>query len=54
MIQKKKVKEYLNSKGFNMSSELVEKMEEDLLVVLDRAMERAEDNGRKTIYPRDL
>ena len=54
MIMKTKIKEYVNGKGFNMSSEFVDKLEEDLLVVLDRATERAEENGRKTVTPRDL
>ena len=54
MIMNTKVKEYVNGKGFKVSGELIQKLEEDLLVVLDRATERADENQRKTIYPRDL
>ena len=54
MIQKTKIKDYINSYGLSMSSELVDKLEEDLLVVLQRAIERAQENNRKTVYPRDL
>ena len=51
---KTKVREYLHGKKFNMSSEFVDKLEEDLLVVLDRATERAEENKRKTVSAKDL
>jgi len=54
MINNVKVKQYIRNKGFKSSGDFVEKLEEDLIVVLDRAIERAEENQRKTIYPRDL
>ena len=54
MIMNTKLKEYIKGKGYKSSGDLVEKLEEDLMVVLDRACERAEENQRKTVTPRDL
>jgi len=54
MINKIRIKEYINNKGFRLNNDVLDKIEEDLIVVIDRAIERVEENDRKTLFPKDL
>jgi hypothetical protein len=49
-----KVKSYVRSKGFNVSSELVAELSRRAQELLDRATKRCEGNGRRTVRPFDL
>lgn len=51
---KKQVKEYLNSKEFKMSADLHENIDKKLKYILDEACERANQNSRVVVLPRDL
>lgn len=52
-INKKQLKELVADKHFRMSSECFSTANEYLLDGLDKATQRAEANGRKTVYSRD-
>lgn len=55
LIVKGKVKEYIKSQGCNTSGGLYEALSESVkIIVLDKAIERAKANGRKTIQEKDL
>ncbi len=49
-----KVREYIKSNGTMCSGDLVEALSEEVYTVLDRALRRTNDNGRKTIRSYDL
>ena len=49
-----KVKAYIKSKGLMCSSDVLEALNGCLYRCLDRAVERAEQNGRKTVQARDV
>lgn len=52
LIVKSRVKEALDGK--NVSADFYEKLDERVADLLDDADRRAEENGRKTVQPRDL
>ncbi|MFP4232759.1 MAG: DUF1931 domain-containing protein [Candidatus Aenigmatarchaeota archaeon] len=52
LIVKNTVKEAAGNK--NVSSDFYEKLDEKVEDLIDRAAERAEANGRKTVQARDL
>ncbi|TXT61231.1 MAG: hypothetical protein BAJALOKI2v1_40023 [Promethearchaeota archaeon] len=53
---KSKVRDYINGKGLNTSSTVVDgtQLNERIMEILDKAIERAKANKRKTVKPRDL
>ncbi|MFX1495969.1 MAG: DUF1931 domain-containing protein [Promethearchaeota archaeon] len=56
LFVKSKVKEYIKGKGCNTASEVLDgkKLNAILLDLLDKAVERAKANNRKTVQERDL
>ena len=40
--------------GVNVGSDFYEELDEEVKALIDRAMERAEANGRKTVKSRDV
>lgn len=40
--------------GVNVGSDFYEKLDDEVKALIDRAVERAEDNGRKTVKARDV
>lgn len=53
---KSKIREHIKEKGCNTSSGVVEGdvLNERIMEILDRAIERAKANGRKTVKKRDI
>ena len=53
---KSKIRDYLKTKGCNTSSSVIdgEKLNTRIIEILDRAVDRAKKNGRKTVKPRDI
>jgi len=49
-----KVKEYVKEKGLQTSETSVEALSDAVKELLDKAAERAKDNGRQTIKDRDI
>ncbi|MGF1508467.1 MAG: hypothetical protein ACFB9M_03080 [Myxococcota bacterium] len=54
LLVQSKVKEYVREAGFMCSSDLVEQLNEHVAMMLDRAAQRAEANGRKTARASDV
>jgi histone H3/H4 len=56
LFVKSAVREYLKSKGFNTSSEILDQgaLNSVIKEILDKACSRAEGNKRKTIKARDI
>ena len=54
LLVKAKVKDYVKEEGGMSSSDLVEAINECVYECLDRAIERAKANDRKTVQPRDV
>lgn len=54
MVVVSKVKEYVKSKGMQTSETAVEALSDSLRELLDKAVERAKDNGRQTVKDRDI
>lgn len=52
LIVKSAVKEALS--GHNVSSDFYDALDDEVAGLLNRAAERADANGRKTVQPRDL
>ncbi|MCD6415093.1 MAG: hypothetical protein J7M08_00130 [Planctomycetes bacterium] len=49
-----KVKKYLKDKDLMSSSDILDALNEQVYAILNRAAERAEQNGRKTVQARDV
>lgn len=49
-----KVKEYIKTKGCMTSGELISALSDRVECLLDRAIERAQANKRKTVGPHDV
>ena len=49
-----KVKEYVKTKGMQTSETAVEALSDAVRELLDKAVERAKDNGRQTVKDRDI
>jgi len=49
-----KVKDYVKEKGLQTSETAVEALSNAVRELLDKAAERAKDNGRQTIKDRDI
>ncbi|WP_101296920.1 DUF1931 domain-containing protein [Halegenticoccus soli] len=52
LIVKSAVKEELSGK--NVSGDFYDALDQEVQTLLDRASKRADENGRKTVQPRDL
>lgn len=53
-VVKSKVKELVNNMNMRMSSDAVTELSKKVKWILEKAGERADKNGRKTIMPQDL
>jgi histone H3/H4 len=53
---KSKIRDYIKAKGCNTSSKVLDgnTLNKIIMEMLDHAVRRAKDNGRKTVKPRDL
>jgi len=49
-----KVKDYVKDQGLMSSADMLDELNECVYNCLDRAIERAKANGRKTLQPRDV
>jgi histone H3/H4 len=49
-----KVKNYIKSKGLMSSADVLDALNEEVHELLDKAVERAKENGRKTTQARDV
>lgn len=49
-----KIKEYVKTKGLQTSETAVEALSDAVRELLDKAVERAKDNGRQTVKDRDI
>ena len=49
-----KVKAYLKSKGMMCAADVLKAANDSLYACLDKAAERAEANGRKTVQAKDI
>jgi len=49
-----KVKEYIKEKGLQTSETAVDSLSDAVRELLDKAVKRAQDNGRQTIKDRDI
>lgn len=49
-----KVKEYVKTKGLQTSETAVDALSDSVRELLDKAVERAKDNGRQTVKDRDI
>ena len=54
LLVKAKVKDYVKEEGLMSSSDLIDAVNEEVYRRLERAMERAKANGRKTVQDRDV
>lgn len=55
LVVQSKVREYLKGKGdYNIGSDLFDAASQRVARLLDRAAERAKENGRKTIQGKDI
>lgn len=51
-IKKKGIKEYAD--GVNVGKDIYESLDDRMKEMVDRAIQRAKDNGRKTVKARDV
>lgn len=49
-----KVREYIKSKGLMCSSDVLGALNDSVYACIDRAADRAKENGRKTLQARDV
>jgi histone H3/H4 len=49
-----KVKNYIKSKGVMSAAEVLDALNCTVYCLLDKAVERAKENGRKTVQGRDI
>ena len=56
LFVKSKVREYIKSKGLNTSGDVIDgdSLNKRIVELLDRAIERAKGNKRKTVQEKDL
>lgn len=54
LLVQSKVKEYVRGQEMMCSSDLIEALNEEIGRLLDRAVQRAQDNGRKTARASDV
>ncbi len=54
MLVQSKVKEYVRGSEMMCSSELIEELNDVVGDLLDKAVKRAGDNGRKTVKAQDI
>ncbi len=57
IIVESRVKEYVKKAGgddFRTSGEFVDALNDDLKDIIERAVKRAKDNGRKTVQVHDI
>jgi histone H3/H4 len=54
MVVVSKVKEYVKGKGLQTSETAVDALSNAVRELLDKAIERAKDNGRQTVKNRDI
>lgn len=52
LVNESRVREALD--GWRLNHRFTKALEERLLVLMEQAKKRAEENGRRTLYPHDL
>ncbi len=52
IVVRSKIKEY--AKGMNISGDFAEALSAEVIKLIERAVERAKANGRKTLKPQDI
>lgn len=54
LIKTKGLQQFVKDQGFRLSNKTPEALEEILCRIVERACQRCENNGRKTVIPGDL
>jgi len=54
LVVASKVREYIKEKDCNTSGEFINKLSEAVYCLIDKAVNRAQENGRKTIQAKDV
>ena len=54
LVVASKVREYIKEKDCNTSGEFITELSEALYCLIDKAVNRAQENGRKTIQAKDV
>ncbi len=54
VIVRSNVGKYIKNAGFSMSSQTPTKLNDVVLSILERAVERVKQNKRKTVFPQDI
>lgn len=54
LVVASKIKEYVKSKGMRASGDLIDALSEKIRYEIDKAAQRAKDNGRQTIRGSDV
>ncbi len=54
MLVQSKTREYIKSKGLNTGGDALEALEKALTEIIDKAIERAKANNRKTLMGKDV
>ena len=54
LVVQSKIKDYIKKKGCNTSGDLADQLSKTVQKQLDRAVERAKSNGRKTVRAHDF
>ena len=54
MLVQSKTREYIKSKGLNTGGDALEALEKALTELIDKAIERAKANNRKTLMGKDI
>lgn len=54
LVIQSKVRDYIRSKNFRTSAEFIDALSEEVEVLIDHAIDRADTNGRSTLKAGDL
>jgi histone H3/H4 len=54
LVVASKVREYIKNKNCNTSGECIGELSNSVYCLIDKAINRAKDNGRKTIQAKDV
>lgn len=54
LVVQSAVRDHVRDKGMRVGSDFLDRLSEEVEGLVDRAMDRAEDNKRQTLYAGDL
>ena len=54
LLVQSKIREYIKKKGLNTGGDALDAIEKSLKEILDKAIKRATENGRKTLMGKDI